>query len=133
MASEAAKEKEMLKSDLYGIVGVDRNASDAEIKKAYRTKSRKLHPDRNKAENAAELFHQLQEAHEFLLNPALRAKYNIHLDHFQKREEQKKHLDQARRSKIDLLEKREKEAFNQSQTLARKMINRKGIFFIRNF
>jgi len=61
MASEVKKEKEMLKADLYGIVGVDRNASDAEIKKAYRSKSRKLHPDRNKAANAAELFHQLKE------------------------------------------------------------------------
>nr|WP_306428832.1 molecular chaperone DnaJ [Corynebacterium sp. 76QC2CO] len=59
--------------DYYGILGVDRNASDAEIKKAYRKLARKYHPDVNDTEEAAEKFNELSMAQEVLLDPEKRA------------------------------------------------------------
>lgn len=57
--------------DPYQILGVDRNASDSEIKKAYRTLSRKYHPDANidnpNAELAEEKFKQIQQAYEQIM------------------------------------------------------------------
>ena len=58
--------------DPYDVLGVPRNASDDEIKKAYRTLSRKYHPDANinnpnKAQ-AEEKFKEVQEAYDVLQN-----------------------------------------------------------------
>ncbi len=56
------------KEDFYKVLGVERNASDAEIKKKYRSMAMKYHPDRN-ADNpeAAEVkFKQIKEAYEIL-------------------------------------------------------------------
>lgn len=45
------KEREAKKKDYYGILGIDRNASDQEIKKAYKALALKHHPDRNRAKS----------------------------------------------------------------------------------
>lgn len=55
--------------DYYGILGVDKNASDNEIKKAYRKLARKFHPDVNDTEEAAERFREISVAHEVLTDP----------------------------------------------------------------
>ena len=55
--------------DYYGILGGDRNASDSEIKKAYRKLARKYHPDVNSGEEAAEKFREASVAHEVLTDP----------------------------------------------------------------
>ena len=57
--------------DPYSILGVDRNASDDEIKKAYRKLSRKYHPDANinnpNKEQAEEKFKQLQQEYDQIM------------------------------------------------------------------
>lgn len=63
--------------DYYKILGVDKNASEAEIKKAYRKLARKYHPDLNPNDKEAELkFKQLNEANEVLSNSEFRKKYD---------------------------------------------------------
>lgn len=66
------------KEDFYKVLGVERNASDAEIKKKYRSLAMKFHPDRN-ADNpeAAEVkFKQIKEAYEILSDAKKRAAYD---------------------------------------------------------
>jgi molecular chaperone DnaJ len=66
------------KEDFYKLLNVDRNASDAEIKKSYRSLAMKFHPDRN-ADNpeAAEVkFKQIKEAYEVLSDPKKRSAYD---------------------------------------------------------
>ena len=66
------------KEDFYKLLGVDRNASDAEIKKSYRSKAMKFHPDRNK-DNPVEAeakFKQIKEAYEILSDPKKRSAYD---------------------------------------------------------
>ena len=66
------------KEDFYKLLNVDKNASDAEIKKSYRSLAMKYHPDRN-ADNpeAAEVkFKQIKEAYEVLSDPKKRSAYD---------------------------------------------------------
>lgn len=62
--------------DYYRILGVDRNASQKEIKKAYRKLARQYHPDVNPGDDTAEAhFKEINEAHEVLSDPEKRKKY----------------------------------------------------------
>jgi curved DNA-binding protein len=63
--------------DYYRILGVDKNASEQDIKKAYRKLARKYHPDMNPDnKKAEERFKDINEAYEVLSDPAKRQKYN---------------------------------------------------------
>lgn len=63
--------------DLYARLGVKRGASDAEIKKAYRSLAKQLHPDKNKDNpKAAERFAQVTAAYDLLSDPNKRARYD---------------------------------------------------------
>ncbi|HET7628407.1 MAG TPA: molecular chaperone DnaJ [Bacillales bacterium] len=66
----------MSKRDYYEVLGVDKNASQDEIKKAYRKLARKYHPDVNPGEDAAEKFKEAKEAYETLSNDQKRAQYD---------------------------------------------------------
>ena len=71
----------MAKRDFYEILGVAKNASDDDIKKAYRKLAMKHHPDRNQGEasKAAEVkFKEAKEAYEMLSDPQKRAAYDQH-------------------------------------------------------
>ena len=62
--------------DYYEIMGVSRDASQDEIKRAYRKLARKFHPDVSKESDAEEHFKQVGEAYEVLKDPEKRAAYN---------------------------------------------------------
>jgi len=63
----------------YEVLGVEENADDSEIKKAYRSLSFKHHPDRCQDENTGEIMQQLNEAYEVLRDPAKRQQYDAEL------------------------------------------------------
>ncbi|MBT8184428.1 MAG: molecular chaperone DnaJ [Eudoraea sp.] len=66
-----------MKQDFYEILGIDKNASAAEIKKAYRKKAIKYHPDKNPGDTKAEeLFKKAAEAYEVLSDPDKKARYD---------------------------------------------------------
>jgi curved DNA-binding protein len=62
--------------DYYKIMGVARDASQDDVKRAYRKLARKYHPDVSKEPNAEEKFKELQEANEVLKDPEKRAAYD---------------------------------------------------------
>lgn len=69
----------MAKRDYYKVLDVPREASEADIKKAYRRLAAKLHPDRNPDDKAAEeQFKEVKEAYEVLTDAAKRALYDQH-------------------------------------------------------
>src|SRR3982750_3842919 len=81
--------------DYYKILGIEKNASADDIKKAYRKFARKLHPDLNPNDKEAhKKFQQINEANEVLSDPEKRKKYDQygkdwqHAEHF---EQQRQH------------------------------------------
>ena len=81
--------------DYYKVLGVDKNATQEDIKKAYRKLARKLHPDLNPNDQEAQKkFQQLNEANEVLSDPEKRKKY----DQYGKDWQHAQQFEQARQS-----------------------------------
>jgi molecular chaperone DnaJ len=67
----------LAKRDYYEVLGINRNATDDEIKKAFRSLAKKYHPDLNPGdENAEAKFKEINEAYNVLINPETRAQYD---------------------------------------------------------
>lgn len=64
---------------LFSLLLVGENATDQEIKSGYRRLARQWHPDVCKEDNAAEMFRTIQQAHEILIDPLKRKKYQAGL------------------------------------------------------
>src|SRR6476661_6050449 len=74
--------------DYYKVLGVDKNASQEDIKKAYRKLARKYHPDLNPDnKEAPRTFQQINEANEVLSDPEKRKKYDQYGEHWQHAEQ----------------------------------------------
>ncbi len=63
-------------SNYYKILGIPKNATDTQIKKAYRKLALKWHPDKNKSRGAEEKFMEITEAYDILSDPEKRRKYD---------------------------------------------------------
>ena len=63
-------------ADYYELLGVSRDASKEDIKRAYRRLARQYHPDVNKEEGAEERFKEINRAYEVLSEPEMRARYD---------------------------------------------------------
>ncbi|KAK5886119.1 hypothetical protein CesoFtcFv8_017191 [Champsocephalus esox] len=108
--------KDILKMDLYGLLGIDITATPKEIKKAYRQKALTCHPDKNPDNpKAVELFHQLSQALEVLTDAPAKAAYDKICAAKKQAEERHRKLDDKRKKiKLDL-ESREQQAEAQTQ------------------
>ncbi|KAB3543733.1 MAG: DnaJ domain-containing protein, partial [ANME-2 cluster archaeon] len=64
------------KKDYYEIIGVQKDADEKEIKKAYRKLAMQYHPDRNKEPEAEDKFKEISEAYGVLSDPEKRKQYD---------------------------------------------------------
>lgn len=91
--------------DYYKILGLDKKATDSDIKKAYRKLARKYHPDLNPGDKAAEKkFKEISEAYEVLSKPENRKKYDEygkdwkHAEEFEKAKQQQQQQRRTQRT-----------------------------------
>ena len=85
--------------DYYKILGVDKNASQEDIKKAYRKLARKHHPDLNPNDKEAQkLFQQINEANEVLSDPEMRRKYDQYGQQYGEHWKQGEEFEKSRQS-----------------------------------
>ena len=96
---------------LYALLEVPPDATDQDVKTAYRKKALKVHPDKNPDNpEAAKLFHQLSEAFKVLSDPTAKGAYDKGLKAKQERELRDRKLDAKQKKLKDELEARERQA-----------------------
>ncbi|KAI0066918.1 DnaJ-domain-containing protein [Artomyces pyxidatus] len=100
----------------YDLLGVKIEATDGEIKTAYRQRSRKVHPDRNRGDpEAGRKFHELNQAYELLLDPLRRLALDAKIRVVEARKQRFAKYDKKRSHMLDELEEREN-AFKKART-----------------
>jgi len=106
-----SRKSKILEKNLYDLLETVSTATESEIKKAYRKKALKCHPDKNPDNpKAAELFHELSEALEILTDPNAREAYDRTLKAKELAKERTRVLDSKRRKLKEDLERREQAA-----------------------
>ncbi|KAI1287696.1 DnaJ -like protein subfamily C member 17 [Halotydeus destructor] len=109
--------EDITKIDLFEFLGVNENANDQEIKKAFRKQALTCHPDKHPDNpKAAELFQKYTKAAGILLDASARAAYEKVLRARKDRATRHKHLDSKRRKLRDDLEARERAAKDDVET-----------------
>ncbi|KAI9319441.1 hypothetical protein BX666DRAFT_1926158 [Dichotomocladium elegans] len=96
--------------DYYELLGLKFDATDKDIKKAYRLKAREVHPDKNPSPDAAALFHKLTQALDVLVDQQARAAYDRLMKAKMERLKKQNEMDSKRRAAKDELEERENRA-----------------------
>ncbi|KAI9463028.1 DnaJ-domain-containing protein [Russula earlei] len=93
----------------YDVVGVGSEATEADIRKAFRQRSLKTHPDRNPhLKDAARLFHELTQAYELLLDPLRRMALDAKLRIQEARKQRYANFDKKRKTMLEELEAAER-------------------------
>ncbi|ODM97618.1 DnaJ subfamily B member 9 [Orchesella cincta] len=93
LTTDAVCGRSSIKKDFYEILGVQKSATDREIKKKFRQLAVKYHPDKNQSPGAEEKFKEMAEAYEVLSDKARRREYDrFGLEGFgQERKAEKRH------------------------------------------
>ena len=114
MTSDSIEDHVNSSHDFYTLLSLSSTSTDSQIRRAYRKTALKYHPDKQKpgttaADDAAALekFHLLRIAHDLLIDPVLRAKYDANRTAQQQRKEAEERLEGRRRKLKDDLERRE--------------------------
>jgi len=103
------QEEQLMKEDLYGLLGVEPEATEKEIRKAWRKTALKFHPDKNPDDkNAAEKFHHLSMALAILADEDKRIQYDVKRKAKQRQKQQLDELDKAKRQRREDLDHRER-------------------------
>jgi TPR repeat protein len=110
-------------ADYYAVIGVERHASQAAIKKAFRRRVLKVHPDHNSSSNANAEFRLLRRAHDVLSDPHRRREYDESLPQEPKRSEGRSSPpradNDAQKTDREEARRREEEAENRRRTKER--------------
>ncbi|KAI0322883.1 DnaJ domain-containing protein [Amylostereum chailletii] len=100
----------------YELLGIQTEATEGEIKTAYRQRSLKVHPDRNRGNpDAARKFHELNQAYELLLDPLRRLALDAKIRVVEARKQRFSKYDAKRKNLLEELEERER-AFKKAKT-----------------
>ncbi|KZV59924.1 DnaJ-domain-containing protein [Peniophora sp. CONT] len=111
--------KEEVEGNAYELLGVAPEANDGDIRTAYRQRSLKVHPDRNRGNpDAAQKFHELNQAYELLLDPLRRMALDARLRTAAAKKARFAQYDNKRKRMIEELEEREA-AFKRAKTAER--------------
>lgn len=124
-----------MQNDYFSILGIERNATEQGIRKAYRRLAKKYHPDVNKAANAHEKFIEITEAYEFLIKHGQTAEYaEVSADEqkyaeYRQREEYIKFCEEVRKKAQEQARMRYEAFRKQNEAFQKSGINDIGLLF----